>query len=1076
MEKNNNSKKVLIASLITVVFILSLVAGIVVGLSQKANPVANNENEKVMADAKDKKTTKKEEYIKEKKEELNIKNEEDIKESENEDSKIEQENYSDDYKEYLEKTEEEKKEIEVIPRKREVKEEELEKIIEKEQEIIEENKKEEEIIEPEKETINPETGLPYSFNLKDVITINVGNQGGFGLCWDFASMKCVETNLALTQGKNYDFSEIFVDYLASNELANNGRGAHEGGNFDMFMNYVERVNGFVEEDKLEYRDYPNDEYISFIDMDLVDESVFDYIDFPNYNKTYSDWTEEQFKEYQNTIKNHIMNFGSLYLSTEAPSTESIYMYSADFEDVQLNPIKDGHAMSIVGWDDNFSKEKFTSRSGKHPEKDGAYIVLNSWGNSYGDGGYCYISYEDYCVHRDLSGVISTNKKDLINLSEMNNKKIAEFLEREYKDRIIVYNNNKYLNKICLDEYEYDLSNLGLTSLDGIDLFQNAYSLNLSNNNLTDVSDLNNIKFKRLKSLDLSNNPNVSGWEDLNYLNNLKLSNCNITDISGFSKWVDRNEYYLELDLSNNPDIEGLEILKTLKVTSLKLANCNIKDLSILVSENVYNLDLSGNKEIENIKEINDFENLYVLTLNDCDIKDASIFDEIHYIDMVDLSYNKGIKNINKIKTGYLSLQNCDIENLDKFTETNNIYEINLRNNKIKDITPLKDTGIQAIYLSGNKNITGDLEGKYLDTLELNDCNLNSEFNFFNLKEVGMLYLVDNNLKIEDVLGKIKCNAIEINEKVSEDEIININSDTDNDNMINLSGLIIEKTVKVPSGNIRIFKKDLLNRYNGKIEFKNGIVNNAYNYIEFNPEKADSLIINNYNDWEKGYYQSTLIIKFEIDDTIKPKKLVATKPLKQSVYNTGENFSSDGLKVAEVYENGIYKSINDYELIVPEQFMFGENEIKIVKDNIEGIIKIKYKGIENEKDTFTLTFKSKELFEAATSWFDMEILIADVDNKTMVLKGSARTKLSKAGVWINDNTLYDIESLKDLDILDITIQYYGNKITLEDLERIKSTFPNMKELYVINYTDEPNESIIPEQDLFKIKIYKDDSVG
>ena len=97
MEKNNNSKKVLIASLITVVFILSLVAGIVVGLSQKANPVANNENEKVMADAKDKKTTKKEEYIKEKKEELNIKNEEDIKESENEDSKIEQENYSDDY-------------------------------------------------------------------------------------------------------------------------------------------------------------------------------------------------------------------------------------------------------------------------------------------------------------------------------------------------------------------------------------------------------------------------------------------------------------------------------------------------------------------------------------------------------------------------------------------------------------------------------------------------------------------------------------------------------------------------------------------------------------------------------------------------------------------------------------------------------------------------------------------------------------------------------------------------------------------------------------------------------------------
>ncbi len=1074
MEKNYNRKKVLIASLITCVFILSLVAGVVIGLNKTMKSTANNQDNNFVAETKDKKTSKKEQYIKEKKEELNIKTEEDIKETENEDSKIEQENYSDDYKKYLEKTEEEKKEIEVIPRKREIKEEELEKIIEKEQEIIEENKKEEEITEPEKETINPETGLPYKFNLNDVITINVGNQGGFGLCWDFASMKCVETNLALTQGKNYDFSEIYVDYLASNEFANNGRSAHEGGNFDMFMNYVERVNGFVEEDVLEYRDYPDDEYISFIDMDLIDESVFDYIDFPNYNKTYSEWTEEQFKEYQNTIKNHIMNFGSLYLSTEAPSTDSIYLYSADFEDVQLNPIKDGHAMSIVGWDDNFSKEKFTSRSGKHPEKDGAYIVLNSWGNTYGDGGCCYISYEDYYVHRDLSGVISTNKKDLINLSELENRKIAEYLEREYKDRIITYNNNKYLNKICVDEYEYDLSNLGLTSLEDIDIFQNAYSLNLSNNNLTDVSYLNNTKFKTLKSLNLSNNPNISGWEDLTYLTDLRLANCNITDISGFSKWVDRDEEYLLLDLSNNPNIEGLEILKSLKVNNLKLANCNIKDLSVLVSQNMYDLDLSGNKEIENIEEINEFENLWVLTLNDCDIKDASIFEEIHYIDMIDLSYNKGIKNINKIKTSWLSLQNCDIENLDEFTETNTMYEINLRNNKIKDITPLKDTDIKAIYLSGNKNITGDLEGKYLDTLELNDCNLNSDFNFFNLKDVGMLYLVDNNLKLEDVLGKVQCNFIEINEKVSEDEILNNNPDSDN--MINLSGVTIEKTVKVPRGNIRIFKKDLLDRYNGKIELKNGIVNNAYNYIEFNPEKTDSLIINNYNDWKKGYSQSTLIIKFEIDDTIKPKKLVATRPLKKSIYNTGEGFSSEGLKVAEVYENGVYKNINDYRLIVPEQFMFGENEIKIVKDNIEGVIKIKYNGIENEKDTFTLTFKSKELYEAATSWFDMEILIADIDNQTMVLKGSARTKLSKAGVWINDNMLYDIESLKELEILDITIQYYGNKITLEDLERIKSTFPNMENIYVINYTQEPDESIIPEQDLFKVTVYKDDSVG
>ena len=340
--------------------------------------------------------------------------------------------------------------------------------------------------------------------------------------------------------------------------------------------------------------YEESEYKTFYTTPSVDINLTKYIDFPLFNKNDfdKDKVDEEFKKFQETIKTHIMNYGSIYCSTRSPVSKNEFFY--DIEEKETEP----HAVSIIGWDDNYSKENFVSPTGRKPEHDGAYIAANSWGTEWGDKGCFYISYEDCSVHNGLSGVISTDKEDLININKIKNKKLKKYIEENNYDQILKIEGENYLRQDVLGKYKLDLSNLGLKNLNGLELFDIPYEIDLSGNELENVKEINDI---------LQNDK----------IYNLNLSNNKINDVSELS-----NKKFENLYLNNNPGIKGYEKLENINY-KLSLDNCKIKDISNISNlKSIMSLSLANNN-IENFYSIANMEKLFELDLSGNNIKDSN---------------------------------------------------------------------------------------------------------------------------------------------------------------------------------------------------------------------------------------------------------------------------------------------------------------------------------------------------------------------------------------------------------------------------------------------------------------------
>lgn len=224
------------------------------------------------------------------------------------------------------------------------------------------------------------------FSLRDIIPENVivRNQGSENSCWAFTTLACLETNLALKnkrtgkETKVYDFSEQYMvsssfynNYL--NGLTNN-RGLnfkpYEGGNFETrAIGNITNGYGVVNEEDYPYLNTEAPVDLNGLKNKKIVADVLDTITFSNPKNN-----DERISLVKK-IKEHIVENGGVYTAIKAPDIGNFKFNPFNGALYHNNEEYPNHAVTIIGWDDNYSKDNFVSK----PKRDGAWIVKNSYG-------------------------------------------------------------------------------------------------------------------------------------------------------------------------------------------------------------------------------------------------------------------------------------------------------------------------------------------------------------------------------------------------------------------------------------------------------------------------------------------------------------------------------------------------------------------------------------------------------------------------------------------------------------------------------------------------------------------------
>ena len=223
------------------------------------------------------------------------------------------------------------------------------------------------------------SGLPKKFDLREWGWVTpVKDQGDMGACWVFGPVAALESALLKATGKTYDLSE---NNIQNSMLAYSRYGSSilfEGGLPLSTLGYILSWMGVLpQEDDV----YDKRGKIS----DILDSTNKIHIQDVGFIPIKRDENLLCYNQTSESIKKAIIEHGAVSL---------FYAGSGDTNTYHNDVYKGSHMVAIVGWDDNYPKEKFDIT----PPGDGAWIIKNSWGKDWAENGYGYVSYYDTSLY------------------------------------------------------------------------------------------------------------------------------------------------------------------------------------------------------------------------------------------------------------------------------------------------------------------------------------------------------------------------------------------------------------------------------------------------------------------------------------------------------------------------------------------------------------------------------------------------------------------------------------------------------------------------------------------------------
>ena len=246
--------------------------------------------------------------------------------------------------------------------------------------------------------------VPSSFNTIEEVKSrypDTRNQNPYGTCWAVSSIGLAEFDL-INDGyadRNIDLSELQLAYFTFNSVVDPLGGTegdsakyynenatanylNYGGNYAMASRRLAQWVGAVNES-----DVPYSKAADVLVNGLDDEYAYKG-NVAHLQNAYMINIKQNPTDVKQQIMEHgavgIMYYHNSFNVSTGPNGDDCNYY-----DTALSG--GSHAVMVVGWDDNYSKDNFMWNQ---PANDGAWLVRNSWGR---DTDYFWMSYETYSL-------------------------------------------------------------------------------------------------------------------------------------------------------------------------------------------------------------------------------------------------------------------------------------------------------------------------------------------------------------------------------------------------------------------------------------------------------------------------------------------------------------------------------------------------------------------------------------------------------------------------------------------------------------------------------------------------------